>query len=113
MADFQPIVAGIFEKDRVVARAFDIPRASPTSFGLFASESDPAFVGDMPCRLGDAKQLSRTIRSGGFELEPVLDADVPRKPQRNQKAAAILLSAGQVYRSLRGGARKERDRHTL
>jgi hypothetical protein len=62
MADFQPIAAGILEKDRVVARpfmiarAFDIPSARPDDdlsqpidlAGTVRPEGDPAFVGDMP-----------------------------------------------------------------
>jgi hypothetical protein len=56
MEDFQPIAAGIFEKDHVVAGPFDIPSARPDddlsqSVDLARTvrpEGDPAFVGDMP-----------------------------------------------------------------
>ena len=62
MADFQPIAAGILEKDRIVARlfvipgAFDIPSARPDDdlsqpvdlAWTVCPEGDPAFVGDMP-----------------------------------------------------------------
>lgn len=62
MADFQPIAARVFEKDRVVARpfmiagAFDIPGARPDDdlsqpvdlARIVRPEGDPAFVGDMP-----------------------------------------------------------------
>jgi hypothetical protein len=62
MADFQSIAAGIFKKDRIVARpfviprAFHIPSASPDNdlrqpVDLAESirpEGDPAFIGDMP-----------------------------------------------------------------
>jgi hypothetical protein len=62
MADFRSIAAGIFEKDRVVARPFIYPWPSmlqasawtmisvsrSTLLGLSASEGDSAFVHDMP-----------------------------------------------------------------
>ena len=62
MADFQPIAAGVFEKDRVVARPFMIPRAfdipssgpdddlsQPVDLAwTVRPEGDSAFVSCMP-----------------------------------------------------------------
>jgi hypothetical protein len=59
MADFQPMAAGILEKDRIVARTFVIPTAFDISSArsddelshlarTVGPEGDPAFVGYMP-----------------------------------------------------------------
>jgi hypothetical protein len=99
VADFKTIAAGILEKDSVVARpfvisrAFDVPSSRPDDdlsqlvdlAGTVCPEGDPAFVGDMPGRLSDAKKLRSTARSGCFELQPAFDPDVACEPQCRQE----------------------------
>jgi hypothetical protein len=99
VANFQTIATGILEKDGIVtrpfieSRPFDIPPSCPDNdlsqsvhlAGAVCQEGDPALVGDMLWRLSDAKKLGSTLGSGRFELQPALDPDVARKPERRQE----------------------------